>query len=125
VNGISLIPPSRSYEFSQGLPKVAFIIFPGIQREESKKDVIYSGTLENLCLSSVQGDPILKCVDSFLECAQSLTSTSLRKHKSQLHAFLAVQPKAEDSKLAEAAKIGIWKWDHPSMGLFSEILKSM
>ncbi len=77
--------------------RVGIYIVPGNKKE---------GMLENLCLDTVENNPVLKCVDQYLSCLEE----QLEKHdfprnraKARMHAFLAGQNKLVPS-LGLAAK---------------------
>jgi hypothetical protein len=54
-----LASPRAPGEVTQGPPNVAVWILPGAGR---------LGMLEDLCLDTLAGDPVLQCVDAFTEC---------------------------------------------------------
>lgn len=74
--------PEKPFEYIRNATlKTAFMIFPGPQQKD--------GTLEDLCLLTVENDPLLECVDGYLECAKTKGEQFPRIHKNRLHCFLA------------------------------------
>jgi len=111
--------PNTPFCFAtDGPPKTAFMLFPG----PACKD----GTLEHLCLNTIQDDAnLMACVEVFLGCIVE-TGEQLRQiHKNRLHAYLSGKDKYKGMKLGEAAKAGAWKWDHPVFTPFKKIIQEM
>ncbi len=114
--------PTEPFQFSStNVIKTAFILFPG--PDENGK--CCAGTIEDLCLATVTDDPLLNCVDTFLECAQNSNEDLRHLWKSRLHAYLAGKDDHAGQKLGVAARSGVWKWDHPSMAPYKKIIQDM
>ena len=125
AENVDLPIPTEPFQFtSTNVMKTAFILFPGL----GKNGECRSGTLEDLCLETVADDPLLNCVDTFLECAQKNQENNEEiKHawKSKLHAYLAGKDDHAGKKLGVVARNGVWKWDHPAMAPFKKIIQEM
>jgi hypothetical protein len=114
----NLLPPRKPGEFSQGNPKVGVFIMP---------DNKNSGKLENLCLETVKGEEGMKCVDSFIGCANRLENPPKEKDisKAKVQAFLAIMPEVPH-RLGIGAKKGYWDFDsaplEPLKNFLSELV---
>lgn len=125
IENINLPVPSTPFQFQQenGI-KTAFMLFPG----PDKNNQCQRGTIEDLCLSTVSNDPLLKCVDGFLECAkQNQEEGDELKHpwKSRLYAYLAGKDDHAGIRLSQAARDKVWDWEHDSMIPVQKIIKGM
>ncbi len=110
--------PQKPFEYTQNSTmKTAFMIFPGPEHT--------SGTLENLCLSTVANDPLLGCVDDYLECAKTKGEQFSRIHKNKLHCFLAGKNDYAGSPISHAFKAKVWPPDHPALEPFKRIIQEM
>jgi hypothetical protein len=118
--------PGTKNTFAVGPPKVGVYIMPG------NAD---SGMLEDLCMATVAGNPVVSCVDAFmLSVAQHIKwqqpsgvvadAQIVRLNnpsKAKAKAFLAVHEK-DLSSMGTAAQAGVWKFDHESMKSLREFL---
>lgn len=95
-------------------------MFPGTQ----KNDLYDAGTLEDLCMTSVEKDENWKCVDDYLECLQK-REVLTHLHKARLHAYLAGKNGMAGMKLGEAAKAGAWDWKSVAMRDFRTFLEKL
>lgn len=125
AESVDLPIPTKPFQFSSanGI-KTAFILFPGLDKNGKCR----AGTIEDLCLETLADDPLLDCVDAFLECAQQNQENNEKlKHawKSKLHSYLAGKNDHAGKKLGVAARDGVWKWDHPAMAPFKKIIQQM
>lgn len=112
--------PQESFKYiknQKSSMKVAFMIFPG---PELKK-----GTLEHLCLSTVEGDPLLECVDDYLECAKTKGERFPRIYKNKLHCFLSGKDDFIGSRIGLAFKAKVWPPEHPALEPFKKIIQEM
>ena len=72
------------------------------------------GMLENVCLESVGAEPVMDCVDRFIECAGDERTDWPRleiEAKARVHAYLASKD-PPDLRLGEAGEKGFWNFDH-------------
>ena len=110
--------PQKPFEYTQNSTmKTAFMIFPGPHQK--------NGTLENLCLSTVEKDPLLKCVDDYLECAKAEGEPLPRIHKHKLHCFLAGKKDCAGLPIGLASRENAWDFDHPTLEPFKRIIQAM
>ena len=110
--------PEKPFMYTQNASmKTAFMIFPGPQEKD--------GTLEDLCLLTVEDDPLLECVDSYLECAKAKGERFPRIHKNKLHCFLAGKNDYAGSPISHAFKAKVWPPDHPALEPFKRIIQEM
>jgi len=110
--------PEKSFEYTANdTMKTAFMIFPGPKQKD--------GTLEDLCLSTVEGDPLLECVDDYLECAKTKGERFPRAHKNKLYCFLAGKDDFIGSRIGLAFKAKVWPPDHLALEPFKRIIQEM
>jgi hypothetical protein len=125
LGNIKLPIPSEPFQFQQeGHTKTAFMLFPG----PDKNNQCQTGTIEDLCLATISEDPLLNCVNAFLECAkQNQKSKEKIKHpwKCKLYAYLAGKDDHAGKRLSQAAKNNVWNWEHDAMLPFKRIVHEM
>ncbi len=125
IRNIELPVPLEPFQFQQGDGiKTGFVLFPGLDKDSQ----CLTGTIEDLCLATISKDPLLKCVDTFLECAkQNQDGNEKLKHewKSKLYAYLAGKDDHAGKRLSQAAKNNVWNWEHDAMLPFQRIIKEM
>ena len=110
--------PEKPFEYTQDSSlKTAFMIFPGPD--------IPSGRLEDLCLLTVESDPLLECVDDYLECAKAKGEQIPRIHKSKLHCFLAGKKDYAGLPIGLASREKAWNFYHSSLEPFKRIIQEM
>ena len=110
--------PDTPFKFNtSGCPKTAFMVYPGPDQ--------VSGTLEDLCLTTVENDPLLDCAEEFLTCATQQGEELPRKHKNKLHCFLAGKDKYVGSTIGQASYKGAWPPDHDALLPFKQVIQSM
>ena len=121
-NGFAV--PERPFIFAEGKPCVAYMLFPGFE-SGSKGSSLLPGTLEDLCLSTTEGDLVHECVTVYVNCLKSKGITITEPHKTRLHTYLAGKQDLAGLKVGEAAKAGAWNWNHLNLNPFREIIQSM
>ena len=110
--------PKKPFEYTQESSlKTAFMIFPGPEYQ--------SGRLEDLCLLTVENDPLLECVDDYLECAKAKGEQLPRIHKSKLHCFLAGKKDYAGLPIGLASCEKAWDIDHLALEPFKRIIQEM
>ena len=110
--------PTESFAYVQNDSlKTAFMIFSGPQYN--------TGALEDLCLLTVENDPLLECVDDYLQCAKAKGEQFRRIHKNKLHSFLAGKNDHAGSPLSHAFREKVWRPDHPALEPFKMIIQKM
>ena len=85
------------------------------------------GMLEDVCLESVMSDPVMECVDRFIECVRGRRANWPRREaqsKARVHAFLASQDRP-DLRLGEAAARGLWDFASLAFDPLKELLKKL
>ena len=116
LNRASLPVPSRPGEIVGDSPQVSVMILPDGQN---------SGMLEDLCLTAIETDPVLQCVDEYFDCVYR---TSGRKPnnmaKARVHTWLASQLEP-DKRLGEAAKAGYLPWESPGFDRLKQFLQAL
>ena len=110
--------PQKPFEYSgNDTLKTAFMIFSDSTHE--------SGTLEDLCLLTVQDDPIMECVADYLECVKVKGEEVSHVHKKKLHCFLAGKDDYAGLRIGWASREGAWDFDHPALEPFKTIIQEM
>lgn len=103
---------------TEGAPRTAFMLFPGSSHKK--------GTLEDLCLSTIQDDgDLMRCVEDFLGCITGKGEKLHQKHKNKLYAYLSGKDKYKGMKIGEASKAGAWNWGHAAFAPFKQIIQQM
>ena len=115
---------NEPFAFTEGLPRIAYMLLPGFDLETGDRSVL-KGTLEDLCLSTTISDPIHACVNLYIDCLSSKGFFPIHPHKTRLHAYLSGKNELAGLKLGEAAKAGAWDWNHPALAPFREIIINM
>jgi len=117
--------PDNPFEFTTGIPRIAFIIFPGFETSTASQNRLSAGTLDDLCLNIVKDTSTFGCVDLYMQCLQSNGEKIPRPHKSKLHSYLSGKDKYVGLKIGEASKAGAWDWTHPKLEKFKDIITNM
>jgi hypothetical protein len=116
--GAGLTAPSQIETFGGSGPKVGVLILP---------DAATRGMLENLCLRSVENDPVMQCVDEYFKCVERrLPQTELPRiiEKARVQAFLASRPE-HVAHLGLAAHKGYWSWESPAFNHVKQFLREL
>lgn len=118
-----LAVPAKPFDFSGGIPRIAFMLFPGFDGTEK----LMPGTLEDLCIKILKDNDVqlLDCVTDYLSCLEQMDKKITRKHKSFLHAYFAGRDRFVGMKIGEASKAGAWNWEHESLLSFKNTIKAM
>jgi hypothetical protein len=116
--------PREPFAFTEGTPRIAYMILPGFDSDSGDGSLL-KGTLEDLCLSTTMSDPIHVCVDIYVDCLNSNGVIIKHPHKTRLHTYLAGKNDLAGLKLGEAARAGIWDWNHPALAPFRETIINM
>lgn len=117
-----LAVPKAAFQLEPGRPSIAVFLFPGPKGEGI---AAAPGALEDLCLASVDNEPVFRCIESFINCARQAGCTVKRWHKARLHAYLAANDEFVGMKIGEAAKATAWDWQHPVLKPFEELLRAL
>lgn len=109
----NLPSPQRPFELHGRDPRVLVMILP----EEEK-----TGSLEDLCLSSVENDAIIYCVDQHFQCLKEQEIALPRSiEKAKVQVFLGSKEES-GKRLGEAAQAGYWPLDSDA---FTQIRNSL
>jgi len=99
-----------------GPPRVTVIILPGASRQ---------GTLEDLCLEAVAGDPAFTCLGRYFDCLKEVGVRGPRNlSRAQMQVFLASRTEA-GKRLGEAAQAGYLPLDAPAFDELKRFLKTV
>ena len=86
------------------------------------------GALEDLCLATLVGSPLERCMDEFFACARGVSSrafeTGAVRGKARVHAWLALQD-PPDLRLGHAAEKGLIDWSHPAFEHTKQFLQEL
>jgi len=122
LRNVNLPVPQEPFQFSSNNHiKTAIMLFPGPDKNGKCQD----GTLEELCLATVDDAPLLKCVDALLQCAKKNNEDLKHPWKSRLYAYLASKDDHAGKRLGQAAKDKVWKFDHSAMAPYRKIIQEM
>ena len=118
MNKADMPVPQKPFEYARNTTlKTAFMIFPGSKHK--------AGTLEDLCLLTVQDDPIMECVDDYLECVKIKGEELSHVHKNKLHCFLAGKKDYAGLPIGWASREGAWSFEHSALDPFKKIIQEM
>ena len=86
------------------------------------------GALENLCLQSIEDQPINTCVEDYMKCAALATghdhATTANKAKARIHTWLAAYRKP-DLRLGHAAADGLLDWSSHAFDELKTFLREL
>ena len=108
--------PNQPLTLTGNRPQVAVFITP---------DNNNRGDLEELCLASVQDDPILECVERYFDCLRPIQGTD-HPHisKARMQVFLAKEPDG-DIHMGIASRRGIWDWNSQAFDEIKTFVRSL
>jgi hypothetical protein len=116
LNSASLSIPSKPGEIAGDNPQVSVLILPDGQK---------NGMLEDLRIDAVTTDPVLQCVDEYLECVYKKSGRKSKNiAKARIHAWLSSQIEP-DKRLGEAAKAGYLPWNSPGFDSLKQFLQAL
>lgn len=128
---VGLPRPTEPFSFASGAdeeqPRTAIMIFPGFESAGSDRRDLTNGTLEDLCLRTLPvSDPVLSCVDEYLDCVRKIPSETPDATKARLHAYLSGKARHAGLKLGEATDRGkVWDLDHAALTPFKNVIQQM
>lgn len=114
LRGASLPCPSKIGTLTQETPYVGVLIIP------SDKE---PGSLEDVCLKSLQGDKRMECIEQFINCVEKQQYLIRQPSKAQMAAFLAVHEERPGISLGVAASKGVFNFEHPAFDSLKEFLQ--
>lgn len=113
---LGLPVPERSGAKAGSEPSVAVFIIA---------DDDGNGMLETLLCKTFENQPIHQCIESFLNCSDSLGGIKIKNRaKAKAHAFLATRPEPHVS-VGYASKKKYWDLDHKALEPILDFLKSL
>ena len=107
LDALSLPKPSSPLTIAQSkdLPSVAYLVVPHYKN---------TGSIEDVCLDSVDEQTILGCVEDYMECLESVSPDEfVATPKARTYAYLASR-KPYNLRVGEAADAGEWNFDAES-----------
>lgn len=115
-------PAQSAFDSLQSLLKALNYPYPlklnEIKNENNLKVGIFilpnneeTGMLEDLCLSSIQGEPAIECINGYIECIKNL-GLNFNEPKSKILCYLASKPSIRNTSLGVAAKNSYWNFSH-------------
>jgi hypothetical protein len=102
--------------FTTGNPRTGILILPDSNRQ---------GSIEDLCLGSVQGTPTSKCVDGYFECLKQHQDIPKAITKAKIHSYLSSLPSNPTLRLGESAQANIWDWKNPAFDVLKDFIVQM
>ena len=116
LRATGLPQPVRPLIRQGGAPHTTILINPSGQT---------TGTIEDVLLTTAQGNPILQCVDSFVTCLQSLGGgLPSRPSKTRARAFVSAQDQPAVS-LGVAIRRGYFPLDHAGLDPLREFVQAV
>jgi len=114
--------PPVPFTFSGNGPQLAYGLFPGIEDANG----LINGTLEDLCLETLEQEPLLPHIDSLISFLKEEGQINLRHpHKTRLHSYFSLEDRFVGMKLGEAAKANAFNWNHPAMSNLNKVLVAL
>jgi hypothetical protein len=111
-----LAPPDSHAQFSEANPKVGIFIMPG--------ETVEGTMLEDLCLKTVENDPVMNCVNEFVSCVSALKIKPKKLSKAKAQTFLAAQPDIVNS-VGLGAQKSYWDFDSPVLDELKQFLSHL
>jgi hypothetical protein len=116
LGGVGLSVPGAHGQLAGGNPQVGVWIMPDGRSPDM---------LEELCLSSVAGDPSYSCLAVYFTCVFRTANRQPNNWaKAKVHAWLSSQVEP-DKRLGEAAESGFWPWINPAFAPIRQFLQSL
>lgn len=107
---INVRPPAKAGTRGKGCPPVAVFIAP---------DNTDPGNLETMLNRTKEGDKIDECIDSYFDCLEQRTETSVKgalRDKARAQARIAVSSKPDRPVGRSVQASGVWDLAHHSLG---------
>ena len=115
-------PPKRQGVFTDDTPRIGVFTIP---------DGKNTGKLESLCLSTVQSEPVMECIEPFMKCVEQKSQSGKGKykspkdpHKARCRAFLSAMEEDIPS-LGIAAQKKYWNLDSEKLHPLIQFLKRL
>ena len=108
--------PGTTGVFVEGTPKVGVFLHPSLNE---------SGKLETVLLRAIAGEPVMQCVDGFMDCIKKVQKMPLRnEEKSRVQAFLATRDKP-GLTIGIAAENNYFNFAHPAHAALKAFLQAL
>ena len=111
------VPTAPLAKKSQGELSVSYLLLP----HEGE------GMLEDVCLESVKANPVMNCVEQFMQCVRDERTDWPKQNmeaKARVHAYLSsLDP--PDLRLGEAAAGGHWNFDDSAFNPLKQLLQEL
>ncbi|MCY4474661.1 MAG: hypothetical protein OXC83_04420 [Chloroflexi bacterium] len=107
LDALSLPKPSSPLTIAQinDLPSIVYLVVPHYKN---------NGSIEDVCLDSVNDQDILGCVEGYMECLESVSPDEfVATPKARTYAYLASR-KPYNLRVGEAADAGEWNFEAES-----------
>jgi hypothetical protein len=118
VAAVGTLPvPSQIGVFQTGTrrqPRVGILVLPPDR----------PGIRETLCLEAVSSEPVMPCVEDFMDCVVANGNNPHDMRKARLLAYLAAQNDT-DSRIGIAVQRGYIPWDSPVFEIVRQFLKDL
>ncbi len=82
------------------------------------------GSLEDLCLLSMQGQEQMVCIEQYMACLAQAGIAARQPSKARLHAYLAAGDEP-GLRIGEAADAGVWDWNSGAFNQLAEFLRAL
>lgn len=116
LKAVNLSVPERPLVSNGVSPKVTIMILP-------KEDT--PGMLEDICLKSIENDPVMFCIDQYFKCLEERRIPIPKKRsKAKVQAFLASRTDP-GKRLGKAAQAGYWPWDNIAFDPLKNFLQTL
>ena len=83
-----------------------------------------TGSLEDLCLRSIEGSIEFECVEQYMTCIEGNGPLNGQRSKARLHTYLAAQPDP-GLRIGEAADAGVWDWESDAFRQVADFLRGL
>lgn len=122
IKAANLPQPKQPIIPTEASPQVSILILPDATVVADDKN---PQMLENLCLRTVENDPVMECIEQYFTCVeQRLGILPKNIPKARLQAFLASRLEP-GLLLGQAASKGYWIWDSPAMDIVKEFIQTL
>lgn len=111
--------PASMASFTPGPPKTGIFIMP---------DNRGAGMLENLCLRTLKGQPIDRCINDFMSCISAIMNSEeqayFNESKARVQTYLAFRAPLVNS-LGLGALKRYWDFNHPCFEKLKQFLRNL
>ncbi|MBI4556282.1 MAG: hypothetical protein HY706_01745 [Candidatus Hydrogenedentes bacterium] len=108
----NLDDPGRPGTITRGKPRIGIFILP---------EANSVGAIEDLCLMSIEGEPVMDCINSFVECVHGMGVKIRKSSKAKVAAFLSTRDEP-GLLIGQAAARKYWPWGHTAFDSIKQFL---